>query len=199
MRAARAWQELRHRGGKAPGLRTPFPAGEGLRGSAAARPPPPTLAALGAGASSSFSAFGPAGVTAESGQLQAGAWPGAAGRALLGRLAATGRGIEGLFRPRGAAVLPWGTRSRPGQSPSGLPARLRPLPARCPLQAAGEPVALRGRGRRKPPPPPTPVPGACPPSRGLGSLPCGRTGSGSRPAPGHEASAALLGAVSPCG
>lgn len=153
VRAARARHQLRHRGGKAAGLRTPFPAGEGLRGSAAARPPPPTLAAFGAGASSSFSAFGPAGVRAESGQLQAGAWPGAAGRALLGRLAAIGRGIEGLSRPRGAATLPWGTRPGPGHGPSGPPARLRPPPARRPLQAAEEPVALREGGGGSPPAP----------------------------------------------
>lgn len=79
-------------------------------------------------------------------QLQAGAWPGAAGRALLGRLSATGRGIEGLSRPRrGTAQRPEG---------SGLEGQPRSSPAEprnpAPPCEGAEPFGAAGRGTASP-------------------------------------------------
>lgn len=75
-------------------------------------------------------------------QLQAGAWPGAAGRALLGRLLATGRGIEGLSRPRrGTARRPEGSGpERPRRSSPAQPGDPAP---RC---EGAEPFGAAGRG-----------------------------------------------------
>lgn len=63
-------------------------------------------------------------------QLEAGAWPGAAGRGLLGRLLATGRGIAGRSRPRrpGGLGAEGSRRSSPAEprDPALLCERQRP-------------------------------------------------------------------------
>lgn len=111
-----------------------------------------------------------------------------------GKRATSGRGLAGRCRPRSprsARSDRPGNRgpipaSRGGDAPVGDPAwtGAQPLGAAGPPEAAAGAASVAGRGgarrpqargRRKPP---RPVPGACPPSRGLGSLPGGTTGRG---------------------
>lgn len=142
-------------------------------------------------------------------QLEAGAWPGAAGRGLLGRLLATGRGIAGRSRPRrpggsgaegsrrSSPAEPWDLRSsargqRPwsggeGAAGPGGTARIAPpragpgRRARCPLQAAVGGVVSRAPLAPRDSGLQGPAPSRCSPAAGTADRSLPRASSGKGP------------------
>lgn len=149
-------------------------------------------------------------------QLEAGAWPGAAGRGLLGRLLATGRGIAGRSRPRrpGGSGAEGSRRSSPaepwdpallceGQRPAsgwegaaGPGGGCRPRRDRSYRAApgrAGPPsaVSIAGRGRGALCPGRPSPPFRCSPAAGAAyrSLPRGRAAAGKGRSPSCGAAA----------
>lgn len=147
-------------------------------------------------------------------QLEAGAWPGAAGRGLLGRLLATGRGIAGRSRPRRPGGLgaegsrrsspaePWDpallcegaeTLERRGRGCSPRRERsYRAAPGRAGPPSA---VSIAGRGRGASCPGQPSPPFRCSPAAGAAhrSLPRGRAAAGKARSP--SCGAAALGGI----